>query len=330
MPGYERSVPTEATGGRTLQRLIRSPRVLGLWCAAAAVGLGIAYMAAAGAPPRYWALNTAALMLGVAAWFGLGSGAGSRLASHGWPVVLLALPLLATTIFGAPVEGASRWLTVGPLSVQISLVLLPAMIVLYARNPDGVGTAGIGLAALALAAQPDRAMAGVLAAATAAVAIGRFGWRTAIASSLALAAFAATMLQADGLPAVPFVDRILHTAFDVHVMAGAAVMAGCLTLVLPGFVRGFVGRGEPTALAAFGVTWASVSIAAAVGNYPTPLVGYGGSAVLGYMLSVALLPDRERKTRVMQAIARFRGRARRRSSPDPRAGPFDIAPIAGR
>jgi hypothetical protein len=33
-----------------------------------------------------------------------------------------------------------------------------------------------------------------------------------------------------------------------------------------------------------------VVAAAALGNYPTPLVGYGGSAVLGYLLSAALLP----------------------------------------
>jgi cell division protein FtsW (lipid II flippase) len=32
-----------------------------------------------------------------------------------------------------------------------------------------------------------------------------------------------------------------------------------------------------------------VIAAAAIGNYPTPLVGYGGSAILGYLLSAALL-----------------------------------------
>ena len=35
--------------------------------------------------------------------------------------------------------------------------------------------------------------------------------------------------------------------------------------------------------------------AAALGNYPTPLVGHGGAAVLGYLLSVALLPSGERE-----------------------------------
>jgi hypothetical protein len=39
-----------------------------------------------------------------------------------------------------------------------------------------------------------------------------------------------------------------------------------------------------------------VVAAAALGNYPTPLVGYGGAAVLGYLLSVALLPSGARDT----------------------------------
>lgn len=40
----------------------------------------------------------------------------------------------------------------------------------------------------------------------------------------------------------------------------------------------------------FGAAWLGVIVAAAVGNYPTPLVGYGGSAVIGYVLSAFALP----------------------------------------
>ena len=268
------------------------PRVVGLWCAAGSVGLGLAYMAAAGAPARYLALNAAALLLGATAWLGIGPQVSSRLARNGWPVVALALPLLATALFGSAIEGASRWLFIGAISVQVSLVLVPALIVLFARSGDAAATVGIGMAALALAAQPDRAMAGVLVAATAAVALCRAGWLPSIAFAMALAAFGATMLQADELPAVPFVDRILYTAFDIHFTAGLGVVSGCLILVLPALSRGFDGK-KQSAIAAFGATWAAVSIAAALGNYPTPLVGYGGSAVLGYVLSVALLPGGE-------------------------------------
>ena len=33
-------------------------------------------------------------------------------------------------------------------------------------------------------------------------------------------------------------------------------------------------------------------LAAALGNYPTPLVGYSGSAILGYLISLLGLPPR--------------------------------------
>jgi len=41
----------------------------------------------------------------------------------------------------------------------------------------------------------------------------------------------------------------------------------------------------------FGVAWLGMVVAAALGNYPTPLVGYGGSAILGYALSLSFLPS---------------------------------------
>ena len=278
-----------------MKNLLDHPRLVGLFCAAGAVCLGLAYMAAAGAPMRYLAVNFAALLLGSTVWLGLGPGASSRLASSGWPVVALSLALLATALLGAAVEGASRWISVGPISVQISLVVLPSLIVLYARRTDAIGTLGVGIAALALAAQPDRAMAGVLTAGTAAVVLSGPNRLSAVALTMAVAALGATMLRPDALPAVPFVDRILYTAFDVHAAAGLAVVAGCLMLVLPSFSRGFESKNQRAAIVAFGACWASVAIAAALGNYPTPLVGYGGSAVLGYLLSAALLPSGTRE-----------------------------------
>lgn len=278
-----------------MDRLANRPRLLGLLCAAAAVGLGLAYMAAAGAPARYMGINLAALVLGAGVWLSLGPRAGARLAGDGWAVVALALSLLATALFGAAVDGASRWINVGPIAVQTGLIALPMLIVLYARRTDGIGTVGIAIAALALAAQPDRALAGVLAAGMAAVVIARRDRLPAFALAVGVAAFAATMLRPDVLPAVPFVDNILTTAFDAHLAAGMAVVAGCVILVLPGFSAARAVKDQQATIIAFGATWAAVGTAAALGNYPTPLVGYGGSAVLGYMLSAALLPSGSRE-----------------------------------
>lgn len=274
-----------------MNRLLDQPRMLGLVCAAFAVGLGIVYLAAAGAPARYLVINLAAFVVGVAIWLGLGPRVISRW--NGGVVLALTAPLMATALFGVAVDGASRWVTVGPLSVQVSLIVLPAIVVLYARSTDAIGTAGILTTVFALAAQPDRAMAGVLVAGIGAIVVSQRSQLSALALIGAVIGFGVTMLRPDALPAVPFVDRILYTAFDVHMLAGFAVVAGCFILLTP--TLGAVWRvPERPVLFAFGASWAALIAAAAIGNYPTPLVGYGGSAVLGYLLSVALLTGSRR------------------------------------
>ncbi|HEX6376580.1 MAG TPA: hypothetical protein VFZ91_12770 [Allosphingosinicella sp.] len=303
-----------------MDQLLDRPRLLGLICAGGAVGLGLAYMAAAGAPPRYLVVNLAALVLGASLWLGFGAAARPRPGRDGLAVLILSLPLIATALFGVAVDGASRWINVGPLSLQVSLIVLPAMIVLYARSADAVGSAGITLAALALAAQPDRAMAGVLAAGMGAVLLTRRGRLPAVASAAAVTGFGAAMLRPDALPAVPFVDRVLYTAFDVHAGAGAAVVAGCFLLLGPALTGTLRRPEERPAMAAFGACWAAAVAAAALGNYPTPLVGYGGSAVLGYLLSVALLPSPVRDRPAAKS-----GEAKREAVQSPDSGAVELS-----
>jgi hypothetical protein len=279
-----------------MNRISDRPRLLGLVCGATAVGIGIAYMQATGAPPRYLLVNLAALVLGATAWLALGSAGRSRLAGAGIAALAMSVPLLLTAWFGIAAEGAARWVRVGPLTLQVSLILLPVIILLYARRPDGAGTAGMIVAALALAVQPDRAMAGVLAASLLVLALDARRRLPILAAAAAAGAFGWTLLTPDALPASPFVDRVLHAAFDVHPLAGAAVAGGAAALILPAAIGLWKGEGDRPALLAFGACWSAVVAAAALGNYPTPLVGYGGSAVLGYLLSVSLLPGGARGT----------------------------------
>jgi hypothetical protein len=290
----ERLNPTSSTASTwsiVMNGIFARPRLLGLLCGAGAVGLGLAYMSAAGAPGRYLLMNLGALVLGATLWLALGRFAGARVAGAGALTLALAVPLLLTVWFGSAVDGAARWVSVGPFNLQLSLILLPVMLVLYARRPDAAGTAGMVVAALALALQPDRAMAGVLAAALLVLLFADRSRLVATAAAGALLAFGWTLLLPDRLPAVPYVDGILFSAFHVHVAAGLAVLAGAAALLLPAASAWKPQADRPTLLT-FAACWGATILAAALGNYPTPLVGYGGSAILGYLLSVALLPHR--------------------------------------
>ncbi|HEY0028766.1 MAG TPA: hypothetical protein VGC35_12940 [Allosphingosinicella sp.] len=273
------------------------PRIAGIACAFAATLLGMMYMAAAGAPARYLVVNAAAFLLGLVALGGFAGAASRRFGSA--VTILFGLCLLATALFGAAADGAARWIFIGPLGVQVSLVVVPFMIVAFAGRPDAAGFAGIAAAALALAIQPDRAMAAVLALGMVVLLSSRPSRWSALAALAAAAGFTAALARPEALPAVPFVDQILYTAFDVHPLAGAAVLLGSALLPVAA-IAGW--RRDPDRrhlYLTFAAVWLGCILAAAVGNYPTPVVGYGGSFILGYLLSLAALPTRQRASRAL-------------------------------
>jgi len=283
-----------------LHDLGENPRAVGVACAIAAAGLGLASMAAAGAPRLHLVVNGLALLVGLASFGVLRSSSGHAPLLPGGVTLAFGGALIATTLFGASVEGASRWVRVGSLAVQLSLVLVPAMLVAFARQRDTLSTLGVILGASALALQPDRAMAGVLAAALAVLAVRRPDRWVVSALGVAAAGFAVTLLRPETLPAVPYADRVLRSAFEVHLLAGLAVVGGALLLAVPAIPGRKLDSRNGDSYSVFGMVWLAVVLAAALGYSPTPLVGYSGSAVLGYLLSLAFLPGPVRSVAAAQ------------------------------
>ncbi|WP_240959371.1 hypothetical protein [Novosphingobium olei] len=271
---------------------MRSPRALGILCATGAVLLGLVYMAAAGAPTRYLWVNAAALVIGLTMLAVLGRAVTAERCSAEAAIIAMAGALLATALLGADVEGAVRWVYIGGLSVQPSLVLLPMMLALFARTRSTPATLGIIAAALAMALQPDRSMAAMLALYLATLAAIRRDPYVLTALAASVIGFALTLVRADRLPAVPYVDQILYSSFDVHAVAGLAVLSGSALLLVPAIAGWRRDPDNRATYSAFGAIWLVVILAAALGNYPTPVVGYGGSAIIGYALSLLALPKR--------------------------------------
>lgn len=198
-----------------------------------------------------------------------------------------AFILFGTAIFGYAIEDARRWLLVGPFFIQTSLILLPLIAICFARMQNRRTTLAVMVAAVAMAVQPDRAMAAMIFVTVAVVGVMRPNRLTFGASLFCAVTFAATLLLPDRLPAVPFVDHILWSAFAIDFRVGLALWAGCLLLVCPTAV---VPKAERTvAHYVFAACWLTLIAAAATGAYPTPMVGYGASAIIGYFLSLPFL-----------------------------------------
>lgn len=265
---------------------------IGIAATVGAVGMGLGYLAAAGAPAQYLAVNAATLivgLLGLAAWK---KWAGPTATLSGLAALGIGLALLATALLGHSLDGATRWVRVGQLTLQPGLILGPLLAVLFSRDRGVLATTGVVITAAALALQPDRATAGALTAGLAALAIANPDRRVLLALSAASLAFAVALVRPDTLPAQPFVEQVLYSAFQTHWLAGLAVWIGAVLLIVPA-IYGWVRDPEyrPT-YAVFGAVWLALIVASVLGNYPTPLVGYGASSVLGFILCMAGLPVR--------------------------------------
>lgn len=263
--------------------------VFGIACAFGATVIGLAYLKLAGAPNGVLAINAAAFGMGlvaIAAMQRLGDGSTRAMACWPWMGAILTQ---AAVVLGREVDGATRWVAVSGLFIQTSLLAVPASVVAFARQTTPLSAAAMICIAIGLALQPDRAMAGALLAGLATTAWKRGGPLTWVPAGAAGVSFAATLLQPDKLPAVRFVDGILWTSFGIHAALGAALWLGCATLLAP-VLPGWRQRGTfSPETASFGATWAAIIAAAAVGAYPTPVVGYGSSAIIGYLASLPLL-----------------------------------------
>ncbi len=204
----------------------------------------------------------------------------------------LGAVLMLTSLLGTSVDSATRWIAVGRIYIQPSLVILPVMAVCFARARDRLSTIGVVVAAVALAIQPDRAMSGALLTGMIALALVKPERFVVLALVAAAGGFMATLLQPDDLPAMPFVDQILYSSFDVHPLAGMAVLTGSALMVVPAVVGYANDPRHRDVYVVFGAVWLAIIVAAALGNYPTPVVGYGGSAIIGYVVSLLGLPKR--------------------------------------
>lgn len=267
-------------------------RGLATVCGIVATGMGLIYLSAAGAPAQLLTMNVAALVAGLLLVLPLSRREPMDRPFVGPLTVAIGVVLVLTAAVGGEASGAQRWASVGPVVLQPSLIGLPLLIVGFARSRDALTATGVVLAVVALAWQPDRAMAATLVAGVGAVALVTRERLALGLTGVALIGLTVACIQPDVVPATLFVDRVYRTALSTGLIAGAAVWLGTAVLLAPailGLARGGTNKAIYTA---FGATWLTIVGAAIAGDYPTPLVGYGGSAIVGYFLATLALPRR--------------------------------------
>lgn len=305
--------PTDLAMGQPSWR----SRHAALTCAIAATGLGLVFLAAAGAPTPYLILNLTALIAGLIIVLPFCRSDPVTTPFVGVVAIAVGLILLLTAAFGDPASDARRWLSLGGLVIQPSVIGLPFVLVAFARSRDKMTTAGLILAAVALALQPDRAMAGAMVAGLGVVAFMKRDRMTLLPLSVALACFIVTTMRPVAVPATSYMDGLLRTAPSTSLIAGLAAWVGVAVLLLPPILALRRGQNDLVPHATFGATWLALIVAALSTDDPIPVVAYGGSAIVGYVWSILALPadSTQSKRAAMTSPPESRNSARDKDRP---------------
>ncbi len=256
--------------------------------AVGAVGAGCALLYVMTAPSRMILVNGAALLVGLGGVTVVAMCRRAGVSDRVGDLALLGAGTLVplTALAGPEASGVARWLVIGGLTIQPAMIVVPMVALGVALRPSATRIAAALVAALGLSMQPDPGGAVMWLFGLAAPlllperrrAIDLVG---PVAAALSLAVAYARTVQ---LPPVPFVEHVIPDALGSGPLAAMLALTAALLLLAPAIARP---PREPQ-LAFFGV-WIGALTAALLGPYPTPVMGFGGSGVLGYVLSAGLL-----------------------------------------
>lgn len=262
----------------------------------AAVATGAFVCAHSGVPAGLWARNLAAWGVGGLAALGI-----ALTPRRPWaPAALLAAPVgLGASLISADQGGVHRWVDLGPLHMNVAMVLGPAAVAALGvdaeARPWAWMAAFVALGLLVL--QPDASQATALAAALVLIAAGA-AWSVAPRAGVMVAAgllATAAWLRPDPLLPVPEVEQVVGLAAAVSPLAaGLAVVLLAAASLAAAIMTRSAPPGPRRAGRALSLALVAGSVAPWLGAYPVPWVGIGMSPILGAWLGVGLLAARLR------------------------------------
>lgn len=260
--------------------------------------LGLGIMALHGASRNMILINSVALALGFVSghWGGRALVSAAQKRPHVFASVILVL--MSLTFFDAGFDGVHRWFRVGPLrlhpaAMSIPLLLWILVVLLEKKRLSSALLIFSGAMALHVA-QPDAGQATALAAGglvLAAIIDESIGIRIALAG-MGLVGAGFSWMRPDPLAPVPMVEDIVSVAFAMNRGLGIAAVLALTLLPLSAvlFGRQFKPRSMPTIYGfVLGAYLLASIVVVGVGEFPTPVLGFGASPILGAIWGLALL-----------------------------------------
>lgn len=273
-------------------------RAFGGWrtmvAAVLAVAAGAALLVALGAPVRMPILHGATLVVGLVGCLVMWAARDRRWTERLGDLILIgAACLIPLTVYlGPQADGMARWVVVGGLTLQPAMIVVAPIAIGTALRPSEDRLGSVLIAALGLMLQPDPGAAAMLLAGLAAPLLIKEQRRAFHIGATVIAGIALVVAQAQTvtLPPVEFVEGVIPAALNAGVIPAMLALTVIVLMLLPAWPL------RPPQLAFLGV-WSAALLVAWLGPYPTPVIGFGGSSVLGFVLSAGLIAGTARALR---------------------------------
>jgi hypothetical protein len=260
-------------------------RAAALLALALPVLAGLLFLWRFDAPPTYLAVNAGALGLGALIIL-LPVHAPPRSVARVLTAMALAA-LFLPLVTGPELSSVARWVPLGPFTLHVGSLFVPALVVLAARDEEHAPLI-LAIALFGASLQPDMATGAALMLAGVGFYLKAQDLKYAV--FVIVAFFASIVMALHGeLPAQPFVERVIIVLVRLAPLAALGLLASLLASF---FLILHTLPGGSTARRALAGSLFGFSLAAVLSNYPSVLIGYGAAPILGYALGLALLVAR--------------------------------------
>ena len=201
-------------------------------------------------------------------------------------IILLVAPFLFKGI-----DGIQRWIQIGPLNFYVASILLPLLLIYLwklVENNRYVYVIGVNFIVLfILLLHPDAGQVTAFACASSMLCWTKI--KNRLLNFLNLTMITTIVIISwiflDDLAAVPYVEHIIFLVKDMGILWFLFGLISLILLLFPFFFY----RKVTTISLTLGVYFLVMMLVTFFGHFPMPIMGYGISPVVGYIISITYL-----------------------------------------
>lgn len=209
-----------------------------------------------------------------------------------YETIIVCILILCSTFISAGIENIHRWISIGPLRLNVAFIFLPILLIsinkLIEIDKQNISYICMIAVVIILLLQPDASMTTAFSGALIPIICSNYKSKVnaGIVLSILFIFVVISWLNLDSLPAVSYVENIIILAKESGWIYLLFSVFSFFIMLVP-FAIINIQKSNIVISMSLGSFFIIVILCTIFGNFPVPLMGYGISPIIGYMLAVA-------------------------------------------